>query len=177
MKNAFQEKYVLCTTRQPPNLRGLLTSAKFVRNPIPREPRLVGLVPCGSCIYCSMGYIKPATGFSFINAEGKTITWSYNRLFTCNSKNLLYVLLCIKTPHSYLGKTEELKKRTSKQAFDVRHPHDSKCRDCAEHLRACSGLVEPYFVIYPFYYEDDPHARHVIERRFIQYWKPNLNGQ
>ena len=177
MKNAFQDKYVLCTTRQPSNLRRLLTSAKFVRNPIPREPRLVGLVPCGSCIYCSLGYIKAATGFSFVNAEGKTITWSYNRLFTCNSKNLLYVLLCIKTPHSYLGKTEELKKRTSKHASDVRHPHNSKCRDCAEHLRACSGLVEPYLTIYPFCYEDDPNARHVIERRFIQYWKPNLNGQ
>ena len=177
MRNAFKDKYVLCTTRQPSNLRRLLTSAKFVRNPIPREPRLVGLVPCGKCVYCSTGYVVPATGFSFQNKDGKTISWSYTRYFSCGSKNLLYVVLCFKTPHSYLGKTDDLKQRISKHASDVRLPHNSKCRDCAEHLRACSKLIEPYFIIYPFYYEDNPHARHVIERRFIRYWKPNLNGQ
>ena len=163
MKNTFKDKYVLCTTRQPPSLRKLLTSASFVRNPIPREPRLVGLVPCGKCVFCSLGYVQPATVFSFVNKDGKTITWSYTRYFSCGSKNLLYVVMCLKTPHQYLGKTDDLKKRISKHASDVRLPHNSNCKDCSEHLRACSGLVPPYFITYPFYYENDPHARHVIE--------------
>ena len=76
-----------------------------------------------------------------------------------------------------MGKTDDIKQRMYKHASDVCIPENSNCRECSEHLRECSGLVEPYFKIYPFYYEDDAHARHVIERRFITWWKPNLNGQ
>ena len=155
----------------------MLTSAKSVLNPAPREPRLVGLFPCGKCHYCRTGYIKAATGFSVQNKKGETVTWTYTRYFTCSSLNVLYVVMCNIPNDFYLGKTKDLAKRCRKHASDVRLPHNSNCRECADHLRACSNLVEPYFTIYPFFYEDDPQTRHHMERRFIRYWKPNLNGQ
>ena len=177
MRGAFEGKWVLTSSRQLANLRRMLTAARFVRHPIPREPRPVGLEPCGNCVYCAKGYITAANGFSFQSSDGRIIEWTYNRRFTCNSKNALYVLLCNHTPHAYLGKTDDVKKRMYKHASDVRLPHNSQCRECSEHMRNCSGLIEPYFSMYPFYYKDDPHARHTIERRFIMLWKPNLNGQ
>ena len=163
--------------RQPDNLRKMLTSAKFVRHPIPREPRLVGLVPCGKCKYCRLGYIQPATGFSVTNKVGKVITWTYNRLFSCGSRNVLYILACLTPPHFYLGKTQDLPQRCRKHASDVRHPENSNCRECSEHLRDCTHLTEPFFQMFPFWYEDDAEVRHQLERRAINQWKPHLNGQ
>ena len=177
MKKAFRSKRILMATRQPPNLRKLLTSARFELNPAPRDPRLVGLVPCGKCKVCRDQYITAATGFSFVSSEGKTIEWTYTRLFTCDSKNVLYVLICKNCPGNYLGKTDFTKQRIRKHKSDVLHPENSTCIKCVRHLIACSKYVEPFFSFYPFYYADDPGLRHFMERRFITNWKPTLNEQ
>ena len=129
------------------------------------------------CIVLKDTLLQRCSGSSFQSSDGRVIEWIYNRHFTCNSKNALYVVVCNHTPDAYLGKTDDVKQRMYKHASDVRLPHNSKCRECSEHLRDCSRLIEPYFSMYPFYYEDDPHARHTIERRFIMLWKPSLNGQ
>ena len=178
IKKAFQKKYVLCTTRQPPNLKQMLTKAAFTMNPVPREPKRVGLVPCGQCKVCRLGYISPATSFSFtLYGKRRRITWSYNRLFTCKSMNILYFVQCANCPKYYVGKTKDGKHRCQKHASDVRLPANSNCRECSEHLRECSGLVEPYFRYFPFYYVDNPDQRHFIERRFIELWRPPLNDK
>ena len=173
---AFKNKYVLMTTRQPPNLKKLLTKAAFTLNPQPREPKRVGLEPCGKCKMCKRGYIRPATSFAFTMDNGRRIEWTYSRFFTCNSLNLLYIVFCRECPKYYVGKTKDGKQRCSVHASNVRLPHNSNCRECAEHLRDCSQLVEPYFHFYPFFYVEDPEHRHFMERRFIEKWRPPLNG-
>ena len=40
------KKKVLLSTRQPPNSRKLLTTAKFVRLPMPKQIKQVGFFPC-----------------------------------------------------------------------------------------------------------------------------------
>lgn len=177
MKKAFDKKWVLCSTKQPSNIRNMLTKAKFLLNPPPREPRSAGLVPCGNCSCCNEGFIVHANEFTFIDGRKNVVTWTYNRLFSCESRNVLYVLVCLKDPNFYVGKADDFKQRCRKHASDVRHPHNSYCRKCAEHLRLCSNMVVPYFRIYPFFYVDDPHLRHIMERRFIDRWRPTLNSQ
>ena len=174
---AFGQKRILMATRQPPNLKKLLTAARFDLNPTPREPRKVGLIPCGHCKYCSAGYIVGATGFSFTSSSGRVIEWTYNRLFTCNSKNILYVLLCKNCCENYLGKSDTIKHRIAKHKSDVLNPHNSMCKICTNHLRDCSKFVEPYFVFYPFFYVEEPGLRHFMERWFLNSFKPTLNGQ
>ena len=137
----------------------------------------MGLIPCGNCSCCKYVYITPATEFEFTNGWGKTINWSYTRYFSCDSKNALYIVICNKCRQFYLGKTDDIKQRCRKHASDVRIPSNSNCRECAEHLRSCSALGEPFFTMFPFYYVDNPHLRHFMERRFIRYWKPQLNNQ
>ena len=175
MVKAFHDKKPLVTSRQSPNLRSMLVKAKFSLNPNPVLPKLIGLYPCGKCKFCSTGYIKHTTEFTLRHRK-KTITWNYTRYFSCDSINVLYVLLCNHCPDNYLGKTQIVKPRISKHASDVRIPTNSNCRKCAEHIRECSGLREPYFSYYPFFYVDDPALRHFMEKRFILKWKPTLNS-
>ena len=59
LKTCFQKK-VLLSTRQPPNLRKLLTTTKFERLLIPKQIEQVGFFPCANCIYHKNGYFKVA---------------------------------------------------------------------------------------------------------------------
>ena len=58
LKTCFQKKEVLLSNRQPPNLRKLLTTAKFERLPIPKQIKQVGFFHCVNCIYQKNGYFK-----------------------------------------------------------------------------------------------------------------------
>lgn len=79
MKKAFQNKKPLLATRQAKNLRKMLVKAKFQLTPtIVREPRRVGLEPCGRCKFCRLGYIQAATEFTLEHPDGK-IKWTYTR--------------------------------------------------------------------------------------------------
>ena len=51
LKTCFQKKKVLLSNRQPPDLRKLLTTAKFERLPISKQRKQVGFFPCANCIY------------------------------------------------------------------------------------------------------------------------------
>ena len=105
-----------------------------------------------------------------------SITWTYNRLFSCNSRNILYVVKTLYDEEFYVGKTENAKYRMSKHISDVNIPGNSNCKKCAIHLRNISNMNEPYFRFYPFYYEDDSQLRAYLERRFIKRFKPTLNS-
>ena len=174
LRTAFNDVSPLVATRQPSNLRKILTKANFVLNPVPREPRLIGLYPCGKCIYCKKGYLTHHSEFT-LHHNGNHIRWNYTRFFSCDSVNILYVVVCLYCSNNYLGKTKNAKTRMAKHKSDVLNPHNSKCRNCVEHLRQCSSLKEPYFRFLPFFYVDDPSLRHFMEKRFIDRWKPPLN--
>ena len=174
MKSAFKEKNILMTTRQPPNLRKKLVRAKFELNPTPKTPKIVGLFPCKGCKYHKNGYIKPCTQFKFWNGK-KEVYWKYRRYFTCDSKNIIYILICNNCNKFYIGQTQCLKQRTSKHISDIKLPHNSTCRYCSEHLSTCSTNT-PQFSIYPIFYEDHTQKRRYKESRFILQFKPLLNG-
>ena len=67
--------------------------------------------------------------------SGKSVTWNYNKIFDCNSKDVLYILICNNCDYFYLGKTIGLKQRIRKHKSDVKHSQNSTCREFAEHLR------------------------------------------
>ena len=88
--------------------------------------------------------------------------------------DVLYMLICNNCDYFYLGKTIDFKQRMRKHKSDVKHPQNSTCRECAEHLRDCAK-IEPFFQIYPFYHEKDYYLTDYKEKRFIIKWKPPLN--
>ena len=113
--------------------------------------------------------------FSF-KPKNKLLAWQYKRFFSCDSKNVLYVLICNNCGFFYIGQTEEWKQRTRKHKSDLIHPNNSKCKKCSEHLRTCSKMKEPYFNIYPFLYEKNKYLREFKEMRNIMNWEPQLNS-
>ena len=130
---------VLLTTRQPTNLKKMLVTAKFdLHWELPnRKPN--GLFSCADGIYHKNGYIKPSKSFTFKLTNGKSVTRRYNKFFDCNSKDVLYIQICNNCDYFYLGKTIDFKQRIRKHKSVVKHPQNSTCRECAEHLR------DPFF--------------------------------
>ena len=105
-------------------------------------------------------------------SKSKLLTWHYKCFFSCDSKDVLYVIICSNCDFFYIGQAEELKQRTRKHNLDVIYPN----KKCSEHLRTCSKMKEPYFNIYPFLYEENKYLREFKERRYILNWDPQLNS-
>ena len=49
-------------------------------------------------------------------------------MFSCDSKDVLYVLICNNCDF-HIGQTEELKQRLQKHKSDIIHPNDSNCKN------------------------------------------------
>ena len=128
---------------------------------------------CSNCVYHKAGYIIPCLSFSFKLNNGKTITWTYKNYFSCNSKDVIYILICKTCDNFYLGQTQDFKQRTAKHKSVVKNRHNSTYRICSEHLRDCNQ-AELYCQIFSFYYKKKIQRLENI-KRYILRWKPLLN--
>ena len=137
-QKAFNDKKILLTTQQPKKLRNLLVRAKFETKTIPKSPKLTGLFLCSNCVYQKAGYIIPCSSFSFKPTKGKTITWTYKNYFSCDSKDIIFILNCKTCDNFYLGQSQDFKQRTAKHKSDVKNPNNATCRICSGHLRDCN---------------------------------------
>ena len=51
-----------------------------------------------------------------------------------------YILISNNCNYFYLWKIINFKQRIHKRKSDVKHPQNSNCRECAEHLRDCAKI-------------------------------------
>ena len=135
MKSIYIHKVFLKSKRQSPNLKKLLTKAKFSSTQKQKfkvtkcnEPR------CGLC-----KHIKEGPTFSF---EGKTFT--VNADMNCTVKNVIYVIEC-----RGCGKTNNLRKRTTLHNQHIRHK-ELRMIPLSGHLASCSD-DDPNHFMFPFY--------------------------
>ena len=91
LKQCFQNKIAQLATRQPKNLRKILTKAKFEENPLLPLVKEAGFSLCSDSIYHRRGYFKLCKFFQF-KANDKSMIWDYKRYFNCDSKNVIYIL-------------------------------------------------------------------------------------
>ncbi len=174
MKKTFKDCRVVIGTRQPTALRRHLIKSKFKRhNKITTryQKKSPGLYNCRKCKYHRLGYIQSCKGFRF--GKNDQFAWEYKRYFSCDSKNVIYILKCKGCWRFYIGETSDLKPRTRKHKSDIKHPKNSYCRVLAEHLRSCSRA--PQFTIFPVLYIDNQQRRRFIEKRLIKQFQPPLN--
>lgn len=148
---------VVAAYRQPPNLGRLITGAKFQDEAIPPRPSITNTTPglfasCTDprCKLCSLGYIQQCTSFQCANGK----MWEIKSHIDCNSKNIIYFLVCnMCNSVSNTGKTE--------QKFRGRmNDHICKCKSGKgtdkfdKHVHECgirnNCLKPPYFKIYAF---------------------------
>ena len=124
----------MLATRQPPNLRKMLTKAKFDLIPEIKYQPPPGLYPCQNCTYCRRGYIKNMDSFSVVGENGYVSTWKFTHHFSCDSENVLYVCKILVDENFYLGRTVNVKNRTAKHISDVLNPANSKCKEFTEYM-------------------------------------------
>ena len=166
LKQCFHNKTLQLATRQPKNLLKILTKAKFEENPLSSPVKEVDFLPCNDCIYHRCGYFKPCKSFQF-KVNDNSMIWHYKRYFNCDSKNIIYILMCNTCELFYVGQATNLKQIIRKHKSDVFHPQNSFCKKCSKHLRDCSIMKEPFFRIYSFLCENKEELREFKEKRFI----------
>ena len=167
MKSIFACKTFLKSKRQPPNLKKLLTRAKFTTHTNQtyevtkcKEPR------CGLC-----KYIKEGSSFKF---KGETFFIHSN--MSCTVKHVINVIECRGCGKYYIGETNNLRNRVTLHNQHTRHEQLRKI-PVSGHIASCSN-TDPKYYIFPFFKmrTDSVIERREKEKYFIQKYKPDLNS-
>ena len=145
MKSASEETKIINSMRQPPNLKQQLVKSKFTN-------RTEGIVSkCGGkrCTTCEQMIVGSSFHFKSSNYPFKV---KHN--MDCNSKFILYVLMCAGGRENYIGETET--KLLERMTLHRRHIRDSKyCILRANaHIAQCTQNKEIKFTDFPFFKND-----------------------
>ena len=165
IKELIDMKNIVYSRRQPPNLKKLLTRAKFTSTE--ETPTVSKCMDprCGTCPYLK-------TGETFTFKCGKTFTVKTN--MSCKSKNLIYCMTCTSCGENYIGQTGT--KLTDRVRVHKQHIRDPSVRTtpCSEHFDLCAN---GNFHIFPFYKinEENEQLRRAKEEYFIRLFQPKLN--
>lgn len=169
MKEAVANTRFLNSTRQPPNLKRILTRAKFST-----EEEIIGAFRCGRPRCKTCPHIREASTISFNNT---TQEFRIKAKMTCLSKNLLYCIICRGCNKEYIGQTGDcLRNRVTVHRQQINHP-ELRQIELSGHLADCAKNQTTQFDIIPFYKirEDNESLRKTMEHYFIKKFKPELN--
>ena len=167
LKTIYKHKTFLKSKRQPPNLKKLLTKARFSNTRKQNfQVRKCKAPRCGLC-----KHIKEGSSFSF---KGKNFT--VNADMSCTVKNVIYVIECRGCQKYYIGETNNLRNRTTLHNQHIRH-ENLRMTPVSGHIATCSDKDPKYFM-FPFFKmnSDSIIARKEKEKHFINKFKPDLNS-
>ena len=165
MSNVFNGKKLINSMRQAPNLERLLCKSKFM--PVQEHFHVNS---CGkNCVCCP--YLLKA--FSYLFKRVNKVFFLKNN-FNCESRNLIYVVICQGCQEEYIGETGCLvKERISVYRQHIRQPQYEQIK-VEEHLRFCSSGE---FQMFPFLQikQENKLLRKAYKDYFIDRFKPLLN--
>ena len=167
MKTIFSSKIFLKSKRQSPNLKKILTKAKFSQHSEMHfevtkcnEPR------CGLC-----KYLKEGSTFDF---KGQKFSVTSN--MDCTVRNVIYVIKCRGCGKYYIGETTNLRNRVTLHNQHIRH-ENLRMIPVSGHLASCSNS-DPNYFIFPFYKMKTNSIidRKEKEKQLIKKFTPELNS-
>ena len=164
--NAFRLSLVQ-SKRQLPNLKKLLTEAEY-------GEVLSGPFNCSDkrCECCN--YLLINDHYTFKNVQ---ITFKLKNRFTCDSFNLIYIVICDKCKEEYIGETEEgktkIRDRVRLYRQHIRQPQYQQLK-IKEHLRVCGNGDFQIFPLLQMRAQDTNLIRS-YETSFQQKFKTKLN--
>ena len=165
IRNALEKvKFVNCR-QQAPNLGRLLCKSSFSPS-----NSISGIKNCGKSFVCCQ-YIKEGIEHAFKTVDKKL---EIRIPFNCESKNLIYVVICSGCKEKCIGQTQTmLKESLNIYRQHIRQPELQQI-DLEGHIRTCGGgnfKIMPFFEIR----EDSKISRESYETYFIAKFKPALN--
>ena len=142
-KSFFKGKQIVQGLRQPKNILGQLTSAKFETDMSPRKPN--GTYKCVDirCKICAQ-YLVECDNVIGING----VIWNIPSYITCQSKMVVYYQVCLGCNYfCNVGKTNTLRKRTNVHISSCKSGNTSDKFDI--HVFNCKkDHLEPLFKLY-----------------------------
>ena len=165
MRNTLKKvKFINCK-RQAPNLERILCKSSFSPS-----NSISGVKNCNKSFVCCQ-YIKEGIEYTFKTVDKK---FEIRIPFNCESKNLIYVVICSGCKEEYIGQTQTmLKERLNTYRQHIRQPELQQI-NVEGHIRTCGGgnfKVMPFFAIR----EDSKILRESYETYFIEKFEPALN--
>ena len=167
--NLFQGTRLIRSERQPRNLGRLLQSSFFSLS----RPKW-GVTRCNQkkCKACK--FVQEVDSFYFHRVN---INFKIRAKFTCESRNLIYVIVCHACDKYYIGSTGNLRGRISGHKSDLKKT--TKSMKVHKHIANCGTPVPSVpFKIIPFYKcKTKTFAQRVaVENYFRRKFNPELNG-
>ena len=121
MKETFKKPPLVAYKRNQ-NLRDLLIKAKVPKKQSRPKRNLPGMFKCNTCSICP--YIKTGKTIKACKSNCKV---ELKKRYTCQTKNLVYVISCSKCGIQYVGETKKsLKQRISERLGYIRNKHLNK---------------------------------------------------
>ena len=163
MKNLVKESNIINSRRQAPNLKRLLTRAKYEESSTSCVHKC-GDPRCGTCEIIEEGSTKILKSGQILRANDR---------MNCKSQNLIYCATCPTCKEFYIGQTGRLIDRVRVHKQQIRDP-SIRNTPCSKHFVECG---RGKFTIFPFYKmkNDDENFRRAKEDYFIELFKPSLN--
>lgn len=171
LKEVFKTTKFINSKRQAPNLKRILTRAKFTENTTNTQGPMVKKCNKSRCLLCTD--INITSNFLFHKAN---IDFQIRVPMDCDSVNLIYVLTCNGCKEYYIGMTNSLRNRTNKHRSDINNP-TGNALFVSHHIHECAKDLQHKFNITPFYKmsDDNVQSRLLKEDYFIKKYKPVLN--
>lgn len=169
MREALSNSKLIKSKRQPPNIKKILTKAKFEEQ---QSKNSHNVFKCKrpNCALCE--YLEEGESYNF---KGKV--FYVNETMSCDVKNVLYVLKCNGCQEYYIGQTgDKLRTRRTVHAQQIRDP-STRQLPLSEHIDNCCAN-SPKFTMFPFFkmHSESISARLAKENYFIKCFKPKLNA-
>ena len=163
VKNGF-----LIAHRQPPNLRSMLVTSRFLSSP-KRETKW-GNKPCSkNCINCP--YMDTVQEVSSTRNQRVVALKGH---FDCESTNVVYIITCNRCKIQYIGETKNmLKTRMTQHRSDIIHKAhervDQRDKPVARHFNSGGHVIKDLRVTIARRNNSwDTVTRRLTERAFIQ---------
>ena len=160
LHEVFKNKVFLKSKRQPPNLKRLLTKAKFTKY-------------IDNGCQCQVKKCKePRCGLCKFITEGSS-TYFKDKVL---AKNVIYVIQCRGCNEQYIGETVNLRNRVTLHNQHIKHAELRKI-PVSQHIAECSD-PDPKYFIFPFYQMKTESfiKRKEMEKYFIRTLSPKLNS-
>ena len=155
LKEIIQQKDIIYCRKQPPNLKKLLTKAKFTSEKEISTVSKCQDLRCGTC-----DFLQTGTSITFKNG----ITFNVHSNMKCKTKNVIYCMTCNGCGENYIGQTgNKVSDRVRVHKQQIRDP-SVRNTACSEHFDVCE---RGQFKIFPFYkvkeeIEQLRHAKNTI---------------
>ena len=169
MKQIIAKSKIIKSQRQAPNLKNILTSAKFSKKDNNYGSKKCGDPRCGTCPH----FVETDQ----VNFNNSPDTFKIKGNLSCKSEYVLYVITCVNCKKQYIGKTNKLSRRVTVHKQHIRDPK-VRMLGVSAHLDSCNKNNQTKFKITPFYKQSNncDIKLCIMEQHFIDKFKPELNG-